>query len=601
MTAPGRSRALLTAVSALAAVVVFAAIQLRPILFAGPGPLRSMRNAFWHDQLGYLSIVADVASGNLQPHEPMTETGLNHYPRTYYTLIGLVARVLHSDAVTTWNVVSIVLQVAAVATLAVTISGLSGRSWVGLFAPLPFLTGTLSTFTTGTWFTPLEQHAILWGPYGVLFSNNAETAGLCLIVIVLCALANVWASPCRTGVRVTVSLSAAIVLGLLSGFQTYSFLTGIYVMAAIIAGYQLTRARWWWSAATGMAIVVVAVLGPQVAERFGQLPSLVFGLLPAIPGLTLALVASRGMLALYAGITAIAAAPQIVWTVSGIVSGDPFLTYRVASNHDLGVGVPATLLASLPLLLPLALALIVAVRARERLTIAALAGTTATAVLLSLNDLWGANAEPYRFWIDMFLIGGVVVALGASRLAGVMTARQHASPKTAPSRTAARRVLGTAAAVCGVVYALSLADAWSFATDPIMNDTWNPVSSRENAIAGAAEEASARDGDALVVTDACIDPRTTKVTSAAPIAYFYLGMAWPAEVDAVAQIMSERLEGTISAAPLRDSDTRWLITDSACGSSLVFDGMSPVLQSSSNYTLDGGTTGEISLWELTQD
>ena len=587
---------LLTAVAASIAAIVYATVQLRVVLTADPGAFRALRTAFWHDQLGYLSIVADVATGNLDSVEPVTVTGVNHYPRTYYALVGLAARATGMDAVTAWNVISALIQLTAVVVLAVAMSVLARRWWVGALAPLPFLTGTLSAVTSGSWLTGLEHHAVLWGPYGALFSNNAETAGLSIIVIVLSALALVWARPSRLGARITVSVLAAAALGSLSGFQTYSFITGIYLLSVILAGVYLRRARWGWIAATAAAVPVVIFVGPLIADRVGQLPTLVFGLLPAVPGLIRGLMATRGGLALYAAITVATAAPQIGWTVSGILGGDPFLAYRVASNVNLGVVDLRTVIASLPLVLPFLLLTAIAARRRDSFAVAALIGTGATAAMLALNDRWGANAEPYRFWIDLFLLGGVVLALGAARLYGGVPTRTEARSSDQHTTRSTPLWIRAAAAVCALVYVVSLADLWQYSTDATMNATWNPGSSRETAIAAAARAADPSE-EGLIVSDTCIDPRTMKVVSAAPIAYFYLGMAWPAEVDAVSEVMTGRDNDLLPADSLAVSRTRWLVTDSACASVPVLDGAEKAREDSFDYAGTEGS-GTITLWRL---
>ncbi|WJL95105.1 hypothetical protein QSU92_14295 [Microbacterium sp. ET2] len=544
-----------TIIAAVFSVLAYSAIFLVPVLTSPPGPLRSMRTAFWHDQLGYLSIVANAAAGNYEVVEPMTLTGVNHYPRSYYVGVGAIAHLVGIEPVVAWNAVSIAMQLAAVAMLAVTMSILARRWWAGLFASAPFVVGTLSFVTGGGWRTPLDSHAVLWGPYGVMFSSNAETAGLSVIVVVLCSLALVWARPTSRPARITVSIGSAAALGALSGFQTYSFITGVYLVAAITAAVFLWRARWWWWVASGVAVLVVIVGGPLVADRAGQLPALVFGLLVAVPGILLGVAKSRGMLVLYGMILAAVAAPPILWTVSGILSGDPFLTYRVASNENLGVAHRETLIASLPVALPILVLLLIAITRRDRFATPVLSAAVLTAALLSLNDLWGANAEPYRFWIDMFFLTGVVGAIVACLMAG--------APGALGSRRRVRPAVIAAAAVAAVVYALSLADAVAFVVDPEMSETWNPMSSREQAIASAARTAGAEE-PGLIATDSCVDPRTTKITSQQTIAYYYLGMAWPAQVDAVGGLIEGRLEGTLDGTDIAASGTRWLLTDTSC-------------------------------------
>lgn len=559
------------AVAALISVGIYALLVVRPVLTSQPGPLRSLRTAYWYDQLGYLSIVSDAAAGQLGAVEPMTLTGVNHYPRSYYLLVGQIARVLGIEPATAWNLTSIVLQFAAVIVLSVVLAALSRRLWLGALAPAPFLTGTLSVVTNGgAWFRSLDSHAVLWGPYGALFSNNAETSALCLIVIVLAVLAAVWLRPVGRRWRVGASVGGAIVLGLLSGFQTYSFLTGIYVVAAVIAAIALSRSRWWWTAVSALGIVVVLLAGPLVAQLGGQLATLVFGLLPLVPGLLRGIWLSRGAFLAYGALTASAAAPPILWTVSGVLGGDPFLSYRTGSNVGLGVIHGGTLIASAPMVLVYAALIWASLRARDRTAAAALIGTAVIAAYLSINDLWGANAEPYRFWTNCLFIGGAVAVIVLARLIA-RSPSSHRPPGPSEAPRARRRpvaLLALAATAC-VLYTASLADVVAFANDDRMSATWNPDAPRERAIAAAAEVTLG--STSLVVTDQCVDPSTTKVLAPAAIAHYYLGMAWPAAVDEVTALMAARAAGMIDAGVVRAAGAGWLISDSDCATPLVLE------------------------------
>ncbi len=195
-------------------------------LKAGRNPLLNLRTEFWHDQLGYLAISANVANGHFDLTEPVTMTGVNHYPRLYYSIVGVVAHAFGLPTVMSWNLVSLVLQFLAAFTVGLVAARLSGRWWVGLLAPVPFLTGVFAYASQpGRWYTLLEAHAVLWGPFGVLFSNNAETAGLSVGIIVLGALVWAWSSEIPRAARVVITIAAAAAVGALSSFQTYSFLT----------------------------------------------------------------------------------------------------------------------------------------------------------------------------------------------------------------------------------------------------------------------------------------------------------------------------------------------------------------------------------------
>lgn len=583
-----RRAAILTISGTITSAVIYAGLLWWSLVSASPGPFRAIRTFAWHDQLGYLSMVANVANGDLGNPEPVTQTGVNHYPRAYYTAVGLVARLLDAAPITAWNLTSALLQLVAVISLALCLARVSGRPWAAFFAPVPFFTGVMSTLDPGTttWYRPLESHAVLWGPYGVMFSNNAETAGLSLIVIAFSVVAAVWLRPTRNGIRVGLTVAAAALLGALSSFQTYSFLTGAYVAAFIIAALFLAApGRKWWLIATGLTVPVLFIAGPSVSEAAGQLPTLVFGLLPAVPGLLRGLLRTRGFLAVYAVVFALAAAPQIVWTLSGVVSGDPFLSYRVASNVDLGVVRIGTLVASSAVVAPLALVLVAGLRRRSAPVVAMTGAIAAVWVLLSLNDVWGANAEPYRFWIDCFLLGGVATSIAIAALAGRIPVG---------SRVTRTRLFRAVTVACALLYVLSLVDFVRFTADTTMSATWDPDQPRAAAAAELARE-TMDGGNGLLTVDECIDDRTVKATSGAPMAFYYLGMAWPAERDAVQRIMDARSSGgAIDPQTADEAGLKWILRDSACEVHVRVEGMSGELMATREY----GDGQSLQLWRL---
>ncbi len=580
-------------------------------LRAGRNPLTHLRTRYWHDQLGYLSIAANANNGDLGLTEPVTLTGVNHYPRFYYTTVGAVARLFNLEIVTAWNLLSFTLQFLAVLSIGLVAVSLSRRWWAGFFAPLPFFTGTFAYLVTpGSWFTALESHAVLWGPWGVLFSNNGETAGLCVGIIAICATVWAWAHPRRTWVRATITIIAAASIGMLSSFQTYSFLTLTYTFAAIAAAAALilARKRAVLSAVTLLAVVVVFAVGPVLAERVGQLPTLVFGLLPFIPGIVLAIVQSKGLVAAAGAAAGVTAAPQLIWTVSGILQGDDFLTYRVASNHDLGVVSWQALVGAAVVLVALVGFGLIGFLVRDALTMSLTTGSIAAFVLLALNDVWGANAEPYRFWIDGFLVGGVLALLSGARLTGVLfvsSRRTAVSGRTRPSGPALALV--SVWALVGVLWVAALPDWVNSLRDDYMQSAWDPQSSREIAIGSLAREATQSVHEGLLTTDGCIDNRTTKLLSGAPIANYHLGMAWPSNRAEIDSIMLARDAGALDPAAMLATDTRWVLTDSNCEpdwAAEYADILTPVAtrdytsSPTATGTADSSRNGTITLWRL---
>jgi len=616
-------------------------------LRAGRNPLTHLRTDFWHDQLGYLAIAANVANGHFDLTEPVTMTGVSHYPRLYYSIVGFVARVLGIPTVTSWNLLSFVLQFAAAFAVGLVAASLSRRWWVGLLAPLPFFTGVFAYLSTpGAWYDILAAHAVLWGPFGVLFSNNAETAGLCVGIIAVSAIIWSWSRPVSRATRITVTIVAAAAVGALSSFQTYSFLGTTYLLCfgAAAAGIVTARrkAPLLWTS-LGL-IVVVFLVGPLLAARLGQLPTLLFGLLPALPGLVAAILRSRGVVA-WAGVAAVATAiPQVAYTFIGMLQGDAFLTYRVASNHDLGVTSWQALTGAAVVLIALGVALVFALRTRDAVATSVSAGALTAYPLLALNDVWGANAEPYRFWIEGILLGGVLAMLALSRLAGRVlpprSAADTADPDTvapdpadpdapeadapaepadadAPAEpadadalaepAAPRRALIWSLIVVTALWAASLPDWVNSLRDPALQAAWDPQTEREQAIESLAREAGIRSEDGLLTTELCIDNRTAKVISGAPVANYHMGMAWPADRDDIDDIVEARAVQELDFDAMERSDTVWVLTDSNCESAwevAYADDLERV--DSVDYTLADGEVihrgsqgpGTITLWRV---
>jgi hypothetical protein len=567
MRSPSALQKWLLFIAAGSGALIMVVAQQFGQLQAGRNPLLFLRSDFWHDQLGYLAIVSDVANGHFDNSEPVTTTGISHYPRLYYSFVGLVARVFGLPSIVSWNLVSLILQFLAAIAVGILAGVLARRWWMGFAAPLPFLTGAFAYAMSGdgAWYTLLKGHAVLWGPFGVLFSNNAEAAGLCVGLVALCAVIWVWRGPMRPGMRWGVTIASAAAVGMLSSFQTYSFLSLTYllVFGAATAGVLAARRRLVLAVISIALIIVVFVVGPPLAALVGQLPTLVFGMLPAIPGLMTAVLRTRGMVAV-AGVAAVAAAlPQVLYTLMGILGGDPFLTYRTASNSYLGVVSWQALIGASVVIVALAGVLVTAAVVHDRLS--AVISTTALVALplLTVNDVWGANAEPYRFWIEGVLLGGVIALVGMARLVGALwpLRREPVSP-----RPRARVLFIAVACIAGLMWTATLPDLVNTYRDAQFQAVWDPYTERETAITDLARQATTDREDGLLTTERCIDIRTTKANSGAPIANYHLGMAWPEDREAVDAVIAAQDAEQLDETALRASGTTWVLTDSNCDS-----------------------------------
>jgi len=538
-------------------------VQSWTILSTGFG---SIREAYAHDQFGYLSMVVNASEGRVNDLEPVTETGSNSYPRAYYTAVGTIARILDIHPVQAWNGTSLTLQFLMVGFLGVTLALISRRSWVALLAPVPFLVGNFSWFFyPGEWAIPLQSHAVLWGPFLALFSLNAEVAGLCISAISITALALVWMRPARPGVRWVVSGISAAAIGALANFQTYSFLASIYVIAAVLAAIELHRRRSrLLVVATVAATILVFAAGPLVSDATGQLPTLIFGLLPFVPGLVALAIRSRARLVAVGVVAVLFAVPQVAITVAGVGEGDPFLTFRTASNVDLGILFWRTIAATGVAIVAFAGLIIYGHWRRSSLLFGIGAGSAFAMTLVAVNDVWGANAEPYRLWINTYFLSLILIALSfAHILRRVPRRSQHRSGPQSRPLTVNRRAAAAVMIPTLLVAAATAPDFVAYATDERLAHVWNPATERERAQAVLAENAKGIE-DALIAADPCVDPRTVKVNSGARIAYYHLGMAWPQEYEAIATIVQARLSGGFDFPAAERSGTVWILTDTAC-------------------------------------
>lgn len=551
-------------IAALLAAVVLQLVYLGGLIAAGRNPLTQLRTAFVHDQLGYLAMSSDIRGGFSSLVEPVTRTGVNHYPPLYYDGVGLIARVTGSTVVTSWNVMGILLQVVLVLTLSLVISAVSGRWWVGLLAPAPLMMGTFSTWTDDSWYSPIgDSHAVLWGPFGDLFSKNAGAGGMVVGLTVTAALYWAWSTDRTSRSRWAITWVGAAVIGMLSAWQTYSFLVFVYLLIYVAAACGIRAGSRRRVLATASIVLFAAVwfVGPAVAGTVGQLPMMIVGLLPALPGFVAAAIATRGKLAVAAAIGTVVSVPQIVWTLSGVLGGDPFLNYRVASTNDLGVPLLEGLLRATPALLPLAAALVLSIKVGDAVVTVVASAALVCLPFLALNDVWGANTEPYRFWVAGYPIAGVVALLCWATLL-------RRSGGSLEHRVRARRAVVATLVVTTALWTASLRDLVEFNFSPEMQATWSPSTPRERAITELADQAQDLSATDLLTTDDCIDPRTTKAGSSERIAYYHTGMAWPDHRAEIDRIIAARARGDLDSAAMRAADVGWLLTDSRCDSRL---------------------------------
>ena len=577
-----RARAALATLSVLVAALLHLLLQAGMMLRWPGWNLSSFRNYFWSDQLAYLSIVRNVSQGEAWDVEPFTLTGTNYYPRGWYLLLGTVARWTNTDPATMWTLGGLAAQVLLVCAIGTACVLLTRRWWTGVLGFVPFLLGTGSWMLSGgeSWMNLLSSHAVLWGPFGVLYTLNGETVALSFGGTALIALLLVAAGRVPQRAVWPVALVASLVVGLLANIQTYSFLTTSYTLVAATAAVGLVRTRSWRALAlTGVLLVLVVTTGPLVADAVGQLAVLVYGMVPALPGVFLVLRATRWRALWCVGLVALGALPQVAATALGLAGEDPFLVYREASSTQLGVPLGGGVFAALAVIPAIVLVIVAGVRRRRVLWVAVPSALAVLWVYLAANDKWGANQEPYRFWLDLYVIIGTLVvpllawvvaeALG-SRAAEPGLADRPAEPEqTAPVLGPWSRP-GRLAVIGGLALVVVVAGVWSYDfrlfRSSVSAAGYIPLDGP--GYQAQVDLADETDGG-LVLPDACVDPMIFKSTWGGPVGYYNKGLAWPDNKDDLDIAINARAPGNLDQAAAMRAGIRWLLVDTSCETDLT--------------------------------
>jgi hypothetical protein len=587
MTAKAVAGARRRRLSLIAAFAIGEALLAVPLM----GPLlglpwwRGFRGYFSYDQLAYAAIATNVAHGDLSLNEPYTQTGTSYYPSAWYLTIGLVARLTGLPVHVCWTVLGILLVSLAVGGVGWLAYRMSNRAWAPVVPPLALMTGTLAVPTVGNWYAPLGAHAVLWGPYGTLFPLNAEVAGLSLtaIAVTLLALASRDPSmPMRR--RGTLVVTAAFLAGLIANVHTYAFFTALALTAAFVASRCLlvNRSRPRTLLTLGL-LATTLILGPAISAVVGPLPLfgvVLLSLTPAVlplarqhVGLTTAALAALG----------VACAPQVLRTGWGLAQEDPFLTYRQASTNGLGVLSWHTLVASLTLLLLFSACAVAVWRGRQATQTSLVIALAACFTILPLNDLWGFNQEPYRFWLQFQVLS---LLLLSAVLAWGLT--------TVPTMAVVRRwsFVALTAVVLGLWIA-GLADVrafWAFARDSGI------VTMDDARLVAAQSLLNGKPG--IVMSSRCTTPGILKNATGQQVAAYNRGLAWPPDVQAFEIFTDPQRRAGEDPVALAAADVTYVLTDSACSDDWVFPADQRVVRVTTREYTEDSRLQSLTLWRV---
>ena len=568
------------------------------------------RDYFPFDQYSYLAIASNVQAGDYRAVEPFTQTGANHYPRLYYIFLGTLSRILGADLVLTWQVTGVILQLLMVGAVSILCIRLTGLRWAGVIGFLPFTFGTFAWLESSGWYRALESHGVLWPAFGVLFTVNGESAALCIAVIAISAVIfAVQGSPSNRTRKILIVGSFGLV-GLLANIQTYSFLASVYLLAFAFASYGLIVSRSRGGVLLSvMVTAAVLLLGPGIAGTAGPLVTLAAGAAGSIPGLLQVLKRHRSTFLLSAVALLALAMPTVLGTVLGRMSGDPFLTYREASSSNLGVPFSTGLAAAVIPLVVLALILAAGVISRNPFWISYASGSVIAWGIVSTNDLWGANQEPYRFWIDCFTIisatsvpvfAGVVVQSWRLREASEGWRRGEGGIRM-PTRLALVAISSTCVVVALVIS--SLPDYFRFSEYVRAQGTVDMRTGQMEAASTVIQRSDPSESPAIkdqgvspLMFDPCIDPLRLKYAAGAPIAFYNLGLAWPADEPGIRGLLRDRVDGRFDSAKALSAGVQFVVTDSSCVVDWTSSIRGSVVQRSAYESAEGSS--EVRLWEL---
>ena len=548
--------------------------------------LTAFRGYFNYDQLSYAAIATNSAAGIPGLPEPFTETGHSFYPSLWYRILGWLSSLTGASVPSVWTIAGWLAVAACVGVIGFVALRLSRQAWAPALVGPALCLGTLSVIFNGDWFTTLESHAKLWGPYGALYVLNAEVAGFACIGTALALM--LWSSAGQGApalARVALLTLAAGLIGLTANIQTYAFFVGIGISFswAGVVGLLRSRSRTL-LVATAILILITVCGGRFVASHVGALPAFALLVACTLPGAGWLVWKFARLIALPLAVLVGTAAPQAFIVLNGFLDKDPFLTYRQDQSGDLGVPWWVALLASLPILSIWIFNVVVQRRAGNTAVLGALGGMAFSGIMLTFNGVWGFSQEPYRLWIDSVALSALLLAPISAM--SVLRLRESRSS----DRGVSLRIVTSAMLLIVIV---SLLDFGAFRVYVATSGMTRFDTARADAIRSVTTPTTG-----LIAYGPCVDPQELKIISRKPVAYYNLGIAWPENKAAIDAVVDAYRAGAFSPEAMRAAHVAYLLTDSACTFSWPVDGDGRFFKSSSiDYSDDAGS-GTITLWRV---
>lgn len=537
--------------------LVTTALLLKPASpTVGSTPFGDFRGLFAFDNLSFAAIATNAANGEFAHLEPFTQTGVSYHPSFWYWLVGIASSYLEIGVPAVWTVFGstvIALMVVIVGLIAISISG---RAWTAALVGPTLWIGPLAMAFLQTWYLPLDTTAGLWGPYGLLFSLNAEAVGLSLAVVSVGVA--VWVSVRQVSSRQRICIYglSALLVGSLANIDAYAYLiaTTLFIGWLSILGCMLMNpsARRLTIAFSLGIFVVGIVIAQLVSADNGSLLLLAVMAMTALPGIALIAKRHTRRVVILGVLYSAGALPQISHVVGGFLSGDPYLKYLQDEYELLTVPLLPFIIATAPIGAWIAALIILLRRIMAPAPLKALVWALAIAIpLLTFTGHWVFAQEPYRMWTGSVALSAIVLVLPTAFVTVRLLEngmRGAKSPKLV--------------VVAVALIALSWWNVGGFRTNVDAVSAIQFGSSRLDALSQVATNLGG-----LVIADPCIDLQELKLVSGAPVAYYNPILAWPANRGAIDIALSERVLGVINIRSLRQARVEYVVTDSRCQTS----------------------------------
>jgi hypothetical protein len=560
--AGGKHRLLLVG-SFIVAQAITLFVLMGPLLGSKTPWSAGFRNYFANDQLSYLAIAVNTSHGISPWVEPLTESGVSFYPSLWYAVLGLVSGITGVSTWTMWTILGVGTVCLIIGVIGTVAYFFAQRAWAPVVPALMLVTGTFSEWTSDYWYSSLNSHAVIWGPFGTLFTLNAESIGVLLNAVSISLIFLFIRKP-----RVLLGSAIAVLLGVTANIQTYSFFTGAVFAALFITviGVMYGKSTRRLPIVSAVLFIGVLLLGNVVSNAVGPLPLLVLLLATLIPA-NIPLIRSFPLYSgLFIALYVVALSPQIVHTLTGLFNEDSFLLYRQASTLELGISPLSALISAIPLGAISLVAFLVAIRLRNKVFVSFYVASAIGILVMSTNDLWGFNQEPYRMWLQFTIVIAVAGSIPISwALAQIMT-RREASPA----------LLGLLIASI-IVWLISLTDFAGFYRYAATQGVISFADSRAQALAELAPSSGG-----LILPSRCEDAAVFKAVTGRPTADYNLGLAWPTNRDSLDRILLGG--GQVTADQLRAAGIEFVVEDSACLNEWVIDSNQKTVISGGGYS-----------------